>query len=163
VWHNTDKSLTIGVLAYREGQTLDAIMERIKSQPGRKIGYERRRDDWFVLSGDDESGDKFYIRVEGKAGGLRGFSITYAGNHEKDYGALVVAMASSFRLLQEGAPADEATIRSEKPEMTAVAKPALASPAPVSDARRFGVNPDAPRAQMPDPWRNPSAGAQGEQ
>ncbi len=94
-WKGNDGTLSISALLIADGRTLDELLAKLRQLPGRKIEYERRHDDWFVLSGSD--GDTgFYMRMSGAQGQLRGFSVSYKQAQKTQFGPIVIAMAASM-------------------------------------------------------------------
>ncbi len=141
LWASADKSLNIGLLVFDDGRALSEVMDAMKERPGRTVAYERLREDWFVISGEDETGDAFYVRVQDRNSRLRGFSVTYPADRRAAYEPMIVAMSSSFRITE--ADGEEAA-----PQDTVASREEPAQPEP----QRPGVNEDAPRPTVPDPW-----------
>jgi hypothetical protein len=127
-WQSPDKKITLDTRAYPAGETdLPALYERnlaIQS-PGRQVAYKVLRPDFFVVSGETQSG-KFYTRyAAGPGGAVRGFSLGYDKAVAKDFDRTVIAIANSF---------------SAFPEAGAFA----AGPAPAPPARPATIEPPRP-------------------
>ena len=149
-WQSSDGSFRVGALIFDDGRGIDDIAAVLKEKEGRVVTYERRRDDWFVMSGDDITGDKFYLRLEGQEPPVRGFSITYPAAREASLSPVVIAIAASFRVTLPSRGPDEA--------VSAAGASAVSAPtAAVDDSQRPGVDLTAPRPQVPNPWSSSSA------
>jgi hypothetical protein len=149
-WQSSDASFRVGALIFDDGRGIDDIAAALKQKEGRVVTYERRRDDWFVMSGDDITGDKFYLRLEGEQTPVRGFSITYPAAREASLTPVVIAIAASFRVTSPSRERDE--------RISAAGTPAVSAPvAAMDDSQRPGVDLRGPRPQVPDPWSSPSA------
>ncbi|HEX8665693.1 MAG TPA: peptidoglycan-binding domain-containing protein, partial [Beijerinckiaceae bacterium] len=131
-WQSQDKKITLDTRAYPAGETdLPALYERnlaIQS-PGRQVSYKVLRPDFFVVSGETQTG-KFYTRYGlGPGGAIRGFSLGYDKAVAKDFDRAVIAIANSF---------------SPFPEAVGMAASAAGGPAPMPPSRPVAVEPPRP-------------------
>jgi hypothetical protein len=97
-WQSPDKKITLDTRAFKDVETeLAALYERnlnIQS-PGRQVTYKVLRPDFFVVSGETQTG-KFYTRYASGPGGIRGFSLGYDKSAAKEFDRTVIAIANSF-------------------------------------------------------------------
>ncbi|HEX8166652.1 MAG TPA: serine protease [Beijerinckiaceae bacterium] len=98
-WQSQDKKITLDTRAFPAGETdLAVLYERNLSiqSPGRQVTYKVLRPDFFVVSGETQTG-KFYTRYAlGPGGAIRGFSLGY-DKAAKDFDRTVIAIANSFQ------------------------------------------------------------------
>lgn len=136
-WQSEDGRVTLDTSSAPAGDTLEALFEKATSTavPGRKITYKLLRPDFFVVTGETQTG-RFYRRLSAGPAGLRGFSMGYDKALAPSVDKLVIAIASSFEPFPTGpAPATAG------PAVASVATPG-AAPVAVAAARateRFGV------------------------
>jgi Putative peptidoglycan binding domain len=94
-WENSDASFIIGALHVTDGRSLDQVLEKLRNG-ARHIEYERRFDDWFVITGVEKSGHSFYVKLQGIPSNLKGFSADVEAARKARYWPIVIAMASDF-------------------------------------------------------------------
>jgi peptidoglycan hydrolase-like protein with peptidoglycan-binding domain len=127
-WQTADEKATLDTRTYRTGETdLRALYDRMTAvtTPGRRITYKVLRDDFFVVSGETQTG-KFFSRYGTGADGLRGFSLGYDKALAPEFDKLTVAIANSFVPF----PAPGQPVPAARPEPQAgapAARPAVAS------------------------------------
>jgi len=87
---------------------LAAVFEREKAAAARQVSYSLLRPDFFVIAGL-QGGKKFYLRVHGRDGEIRGLRIFYDPAQEATLDAATVAMSNALVAF----PADLALARSK--------------------------------------------------
>lgn len=83
------------------GTTLEAVAERHRTLPGRKVSYAVMRPDFFVLSGLQSGVKTFYVRATFRQGEVRGFAIQYDQALQVTLDPVVIAMSSAFAAFPE--------------------------------------------------------------
>jgi hypothetical protein len=97
-WQDDKGQITVDLSLGKPDDDLAQLFERgtATNVPGRKITYKLLRPDFFVISGETQTG-KFYRRLEkGADGALRGFSIGYGKSLSPAFDWMVIAIATSF-------------------------------------------------------------------
>ncbi|MGL5448005.1 MAG: peptidoglycan-binding domain-containing protein [Rhabdaerophilum sp.] len=97
-WQDEKGQITLDLSLGKPDDDLAQLFERgtATNVAGRKITYKLLRPDFFVVSGETETG-KFYRRLEkGTDGTLRGFSIGYSKALSPAFDWMVIAIATSF-------------------------------------------------------------------
>lgn len=97
-WQDDKGQITLDLSLGKPDDDLAQLFERgtATNVPGRKITYKLLRPDFFVISGETQTG-KFYRRLEkGADGALRGFSIGYGKSLSPAFDWMVIAIATSF-------------------------------------------------------------------
>jgi len=110
-WQDAGEAATLDLSLGKPEDKLEALFERgtAANVPGRKITYKLLRPDFFVISGETQTG-KFYRRLEkGPDGILRGFSIGFDKRLSPEFDRLVIAMASTFEAFPVAQPTGVAT------------------------------------------------------
>lgn len=104
-WQDVADLVTLDLGLGKPEDTLENLFERGTSASvvGRKITYKLLRPDFFVISGETQTG-RFYRRLEkGPDGSLRGFAIGFDKRLSPEFDHLVIAIASTFEAMP-GAP-----------------------------------------------------------
>jgi hypothetical protein len=126
-WQSQDKKITLDTRSYPAGETdLAALYERNLSiqSPGRQVSYKVLRPDFFVVSGETQTG-KFYTRYGlGPGGAIRGFSLGYDKAVAKDFDRTVIAIANSFAPFPEAAAGGPAPMPPSRPVAVEPPRPA---------------------------------------
>lgn len=131
-WQDEREQITLDLTIGKPEDDLAALFERgtATTVAGRRITYKLLRPDFFVISGETETG-KFYRRLEkGSDGILRGFSIGYGKALSPAFDWMVIAIATSFEA-QPGLNPQPTGVATTQPG-TAPARPSAPEPKRVS-------------------------------
>lgn len=130
-WQSADGKITLDTRAVAPAETdLAALYERSSAQTqGRQVTYKLLRPDFFVVSGETQTG-KFYLRYASGPAGVRGFSIGYDKALAKDFDRTVIAIANSFAPFPEGVAVAAAARQPQPqpPQPAAATEPARPKP-----------------------------------
>jgi hypothetical protein len=133
-WQDAGEAATLDLSLGKPEDKLEALFERgtAANVPGRKITYKLLRPDFFVISGETQTG-KFYRRLEkGPDGVLRGFSIGFDKTLSPEFDRLVIAMASTFEAIPSATPTSVASNAGAAASNAVAARPAAPDPKRVS-------------------------------
>lgn len=111
-WQSPDDKITLDTRRISPGETdLQSYYQRVLAvqSPGRKVTYKIIRPDFFVVTGETQTG-KFYTRYAAGPDGLRGFSLGYDKSLAATFDRVVIAISNSFTPFPEIAPPVAASI-----------------------------------------------------
>ncbi|POF28582.1 serine protease [Roseibium marinum] len=112
-WRAYDGSIELETLAVPHDETAygDLFKRLSKSRQGRTIDYKKLRNDFFVVSGEQDGRD-FYLRVMKTSGDSRGFSLAWESKHAVFMDRVAVAMSNSLDYYDGGTDAPLETVTS---------------------------------------------------
>ena len=126
-WSSSDDAISIDSLSFPKGERLRDVYNRLRTIKNRVLTREQLTADGFLLDGRDGDTVVFRIRAKRKGDAIRGLSVAYAANREKDFATLVDKIIGSF----EAFPNVE---QETKPRSVMIAE----DPAPQPKARAAG-------------------------
>lgn len=150
-WQSVDEKITLDTrrIATEESDLQSHYQRNIAIQtPGRKVTYKIIRPDFFVLTGETQTG-KFYMRYASGPDGLRGFSLGYDKSTAASFDRVVIAIANSFTAFPEAAPS---SLPAAARDVGAVRE--LADSSQTSSGFRVGPRQIVTLASCPDPVVN---------
>ena len=124
-WTSASGNIFINTMNFSKDFTLDDLYKQISNKDGRTISYSYKGDGDFILSGTDNDGSEFYVRMIAGQDEVRGYVVDYEQAISSRMKSIVIAMASSFNPFPTQEP--EATTAPVVPDVVPAATSARAT------------------------------------